>query len=165
MGTKDVTIPARAFIPASSNGARHKIVEGTNFPIAVLAFDASTIQTAFASFIANAYGSGNITLTLYLYAASASSGDSVWEASIAAVTPNTDTGDIESKAFATAQTATLTHPGTTGKRQLSVAITISNLDSIAAGDMVVVKLRRLTSGNTMTGDGYVEYANLQYSDV
>jgi hypothetical protein len=47
------------------------------------------------------------------------------------------------------------------------AITISNLDSIAANDWVVLKLYRVAAdaGDTMTGDALVTMAELSYSDT
>src|SRR5690554_6479970 len=132
MATVKIALHPRAAIPASSNGAQHKVVDGTNFPVPSLAFDASTEESVFFTFRAASYGSGNLTLTLNWYADTASSGDVVFGAAIAAITPNTDSQDIETKAFATAQTVTDSRIGTTGKRLHECAITISNLDSIAA---------------------------------
>jgi hypothetical protein len=167
MATVKISLHPRAAIPASSNGAQHKVVDGTNFPVPSLAFDASTEESVFFTFRAASYGSGNLTLTLNWYADTASSGDVVFGAAIAAITPNTDSQDIETKAFATAQTVTDSHIGTTGQRLHECAITISNLDSIAANDWVVLKLYRVAAdaGDTMTGDALVTMAELSYSDT
>jgi hypothetical protein len=167
MATVKIALHPRAAIPASSNGAQHKIVDGTNFPVPSLAFDASTEESVFFTFRAASYGSGNLTLTLNWYADTASSGDVVFGAAIAAITPNTDTQDVETKAFATAQTVTDSHIETTGQRLHECAITISNIDSIAANDWVVLKLYRVAAdeGDTMTGDALVAMAELSYSDT
>jgi hypothetical protein len=167
MATVKVPLHPRSAIPASSNGAQHKVVDGTNFPVPSLAFDATTEESVYFQFRIPNYGSGNLTLTLNWYADTASSGDVVFGAAIAAVTPNTDTQDIETKAFATANTVTDTHLGTTGQRLHETAITISNLDSIAANDYVVLKLYRVAAdaGDTMTGDALVTMAELSYSDT
>jgi hypothetical protein len=164
-----VRIPFRPTdaIPASSNYPTLDVVSGTNFPVACLDFDAATEETCFLVFEALNYGSGNLTLTIEWYADTASSGDVIWGAALAAITPNSDSQDIETKAFATAQTATDTHLGTTGQRLHSVDITISNLDSIAAGDWVVLKFYRDAdaAGDTMTGDACLVGAVLSYSDT
>lgn len=138
---------------------------GTNFPVTGLAYDAAADEAAFWKFNPIGYTSGNLTLVVEWYADTASSGDAVWGAAIAAITPNTDTQDIETKALATENTATDTHLGTTGQREHSISITISNLDSIADGDDCFIRIRRLgTNGSdTMTGDAILERAILQYT--
>lgn len=142
-------------------------VNGTAFPVSGLAFDATTSEAAHWRSPAFSYGSGNLTLSVYWYADTASSGGVVWEACIAAITPNTDTQDIETKAYATATNAADTHLGTTGQRLHSVDITISNLDNLAADDYVSLKLARLpaNASDTMTGDAIVVGCLLAYSDT
>lgn len=167
MGTVKLPLDPRSFIPASTNGPQFKAVAGTNFPVASLAFDASTAEAAYIAFRASSYGSGNLTLSLRWYADTASSGDVIWGAAIAAITPDTDTQDIETKAFATANTVTDSHLGTTGQRLHTCSITISNLDSLAADDWVALKLYRdaAAGGDTMTGDALFVMAELSYSDT
>lgn len=152
----------------TSNPAAPVETQGTNFPVPGHAFDGTTQETIFLFFKALNYGSGNLTLTLGWYAASGTSGAVVFGASIAAITPNTDTQDIETKGFATENTASDSHLGTTAKRLHEMSITISNLDSLAAGDWVCVRLRRLPAdaGDTMNGvDAIVAEATLSYSDT
>jgi len=155
--------PWDAQLPAT-NPAAPTVVAGTNFPVVSLAFDATTQETAYFYFPALLYGSGNVTVTVEWYAATATSGTVVFGASLACITPNTDTTDIETKAFATENTATDTHLGTTGHRLHSFDITVSNLDSIAAGDFVALRLRRDMS-DTMTGDACVVRVIVSYSDT
>ena len=154
-------------VPSATNFATFDAVAGTNFIVPCLDFDATTDESAFFYFRATSYGSGNLTLTIDWYADTASSGDVIWGAQIAAITPNTDTQDIETKAFATANTATDSHLGTTNQRLHSVDITISNLDSIAAGDWCVLRVYRDADagGDTMTGDACLVKALLSYSDT
>ena len=158
--------PGDAKFP-TSNPPAPVLNQGTNFPVAGLAFDATTQETCFFPFSPVNYGSGNITATLEWYADSASTGGVVFGASLAAITPNTDSQDVETKALATENTASDTHLGTTGQRVHSMAITISNLDSIAAGDSVVLRLRRVPAdaSDTMTGDAIVTRVILSYSDT
>jgi hypothetical protein len=142
-------------------------VNGSNFPVAGLAYDATTEEAAFWKFIATNYGSGNLTLTVYWYADTATSGDVIWGAAIAAITPNTDTQDVETDGLATANTVTDSHLGTTGQRVHSADITISNLDSLANGDLVFIRIYRDADagGDTMTGDAILLAARLSYSDT
>jgi hypothetical protein len=161
-----VPIPVQAAQFLGSSFPSLTKTNGTNFPVMALAYDASADEAAFWLFKANRYGSGNLTLTIYLYADTASSGDVIFGAQISAITPNTDTQDIETDGLATAQTATVTHLGTTGQRLHEMSITISNLDSIAAGDIIHLRIYRDADagGDTMTGDALVVYAEISYSD-
>jgi len=142
---------------------------GTNFPVSGLAYDASTDEAAFWKFIATSYGSGNLSINLYWYADTASSANVVWEAQISAITPNTDTQDVETDGLATLNFVQDTHLGTTGQRVHSCTITMSNLDSIAAGDLCHLRIARDANGTSatddMTGDAILLLATIAYSDT
>lgn len=154
-------------VPPTSNFPTKDVFSGSNFPVKVLAFDASTEETTYYFFQALGYGSGNITCKVQWYADTGSSGDVIWGAQLAAITPNTDSQDIETKAFATAQTATDTHLGTTNQRLHEIDITVSNLDSVAAGDWCCLKLYRnaAAGGDTMAGDALLAGLMLSWSDT
>lgn len=139
---------------------------GTNFPVSGLAFDAATDEACFWKFVADNYGSGNLTIRIFWYADSASSGDVIFDANISCITANTDTQDIETDGLATINSVTDSHLGTTGQRLHSADITLSNLDSIAAGDLVHLRLNRdaNNASDTMTGDAIVVAVQVQYSD-
>jgi hypothetical protein len=140
---------------------------GTNFPVYGLAFDAATDETAYWKFLADNYGSGNLTVDIFWYADTATSGDVIFDVGVAAITPNTDSQDIETKAFATVNSVTDTHLGTTGQRLHTATVTVSNLDSLAAGDYVMLKLNRdaNNASDTMTGDAIVVAMRVSYSDT
>ena len=163
---KQLLTPRDANFPAS-NYAQFKSVAGTNFPVESLAFDASTEEAAYFPFPALSYGSGNLTARIQWYADTASSGGVVFGCSLAAITPNTDSQDIETKAFATETTGSDTHLGTTGRRLHEMTVTISNLDSLAAGDWCALKLaRKVADGSDdMTGDALVTSVTIEYSDA
>ena len=143
------------------------VKNGTNIPVAGLAFDASADEAAFFHLHAINYGSGNVTVKLQWYADTATTGDVVWGVQLAAVTPNTDTQDVETKALATANTATDTHLGTTGQRLHEIDVTVSNLDSLANGDAVWLRIYRDAdaAGDTMTGDAILTCVVVSYSDT
>lgn len=163
---KHTLLPEEAQFLAATFPAYTKI-NGTNFPVSSLSYDAAADELAFWKFIAQNYGSGNLTLNLLWYADTASSGDVVWAARITCITPNTDTTDVETDSLATVQTVTDTHLGTTGQRVHSATITISNLDSIAADDIVFIEISRdaNNASDTMTGDARLLLAELTYSDT
>lgn len=151
----------------TTNPAGCWAAQGTNFPVEGITFDPTTQQTAFLRFLARNYGSGDLTISIEWYAATASSGGITFGVSLAAVTPNTDTQDLETKAFGTENTGSDTHLGTTGKRDHSFTITLSNLDSLAADDFAVLRVRRIPAdgSDTMTGLCIVTRVSVSYSDT
>lgn len=142
-------------------------VNGANRPVVGLAFDAASTETAYWDFVLFAYGSGNITCDIAWYADTASSGVVQWEVAIAAITPDTDAQDVETKGLAAVQTVNDTHLGTTGQRLHLATVAISNLDSAAAGDEVTLKVARRgeIAADTMTGDAILKSVRLSYSDT
>lgn len=136
---------------------------GTNFPVFGLAYDSSANESAAWTFIVPRYAAGNISVRLFWYADTASANDVVWGASLAAITPDTDTQDVETKSLATENTVTDTHLGTTGQRLHQCTIAVTNLDSIAAGDFAWLKIKRLSAGNTLTGDALLIGAQVSYA--
>lgn len=167
MGTvKWLLDPTAAMFRTSAFG---QVVQanGTNIPVRGVAFDASTEEAIFFRLRAVNYGSGNLTLDIFWYADTASSGNVIFGAQIAAITPNTDSQDVETDSLATANTVTDSHIGTTGQRVHQCSITISNLDSLAADDDLVLRFYRDADdgSDTMTGDAIVTSLALSYSDT
>lgn len=144
-----------------------KLTQGTNFPVPGLAFNDATDDEAYFFFPAVAYGSGNLTVTFEWYADTATSGDVVWGAALACLTPNTDDVNIETKAFATAQTQLDSHLTSQGQRLHSIDLTLSNLDSIAAGDACILQIYRdaNAAGDTLAGDAILTRVKVAYSDT
>lgn len=165
---KQILLPEEAQMLASAF-PQFKKIHGSGFPVSGLAYDASSDEAAFWKFKAVNYGSGNITLNLDWYADSASSGNVVWEAQIAAITPNTDSQDVETDSLASLNFVQDTHLGTTGQRLHRCSITISNLDSLAADDDVFIRIARDANGTNatddMTGDAILIMAEITYSDT
>lgn len=150
-----------------STFAQYDKFNGTNFPVSGLRYDAAADEAAFWKIDSFGYGSGNLTLDIDWQAENATSGVVRWEGAIAAITPDTDSQDVTTKAFATATTFDDTHLGTTGKRVMTAQITLSNLDSIAASDLVWIRIRRIGSNaaDTMANDAWLLQARLTYSDT
>lgn len=143
------------------------VKNGTNFPVLGLAFDAAAAESAYWMVRAISYGSGNLTVGLDWYADTGTSGDVIWGAQIAAITLDSDTQDVETKALATANTVTDTHLATVGQRLHRASITVSNLDSLAANDDVWMRIYRdaAAGGDTMTGDAILVGVTVSYSDT
>lgn len=142
---------------------------GTNFPVSGLAYDATTDEAAAWKFRALRYGSGNVTVAVDWYADTATTGNVVWEVQLAAITADTDTTDVELKAFATLNFVQDTHLGTTGQRLHRATVTVSNLDALAADDVVWVRIARDANGTSatddMAGDAILTVVTLSYSDT
>ena len=158
--------PSDQFDPIGTVFPQSVRFAGTNFPVEGLAFDAGADEACVARFKAKNYGSGNITAILTWYADTATSGVVRWGAALACITPESDSQDVETDSFATENTVDDTHLGTTAHRLHTATITISNLDSIAADDIVFLRIRRVGShaNDTMAGDAILVGVELQYSD-
>ena len=160
--------PVSAILSATTPAALG-FKSGTNFPIQTIDFDASADEQVFFLFRATDYGSGNLTLGIDWYADTGSSGNVVWEAQLACITPDTDTQDIETKAFAALNFVQDTHLGTTAQRLHRAVLTVSNLDALAANDWCVLRLARDANGTSatddLTGDASLVLLTLSYSDT
>ena len=143
----------------SSNIPEFVLIQGTNNPVPGVAFSTAN-QAIFKTFVANDYGTGNLTVKLGWYSRSGSTSSTVtWGAAIQCITPG-DAQSVESDGFATETTQATTVNGT-AKGLTETSITVSNLDSIAAGDTVTLRIRMTAKG--MTGDAILETIAVYYS--
>ena len=92
---------------------------------------------------------------------SATANDVAFAAAFAATTPG-DAADMDAKAFDTANVGTDTVPGTAGHPDIC-SITMTNADSVAAGDTVCLVLFRDVTGDGVSGDVEVTDCELQYT--
>lgn len=161
MSTVIIPFDILAGRPDLTNTPQLYQVAGTNFPNVGYAFPSGGTKALYLQLGAHLYGSGNITLDLHLMSATSQvSGNVNFVAALAAITAG-DAQSVETKAFATSQNATATI-NTTAKGDTGLSITISNLDSVAAGDFVVIKLTRGT--DTMSGDAVLLMPVVSYDD-
>lgn len=165
MATMYVPLTPEGALYGSAAAPAYRKVNGSSVPVSGLYYDASSDESAYWRFRAVAYGSGNLTLDIDWYADTATSGNVIWGAQIAAITPDDDSQDVETDGMATASTVTDSHIGTVGQRLHRATITISNLDSLAADDWVTLRIYRDAdaAGDTMTGDAVLTLATLSYS--
>ena len=166
MAFKVLLLPGHAHFNTTAFPAYFRT--GTNFPVEFLLFDASTDEAAFWRLPVAGYTSGNLTIDIEWNSwGSQTTGTVVWEAQLAAYTPETDTGAIESKALGTLNYVQDTHLGTTATRLMRCTITLSNLDSLADGDFVWLRIARDANGtnttDSMTGDAGFAGAWVTYS--
>jgi hypothetical protein len=127
----------------------------------VLAFDAATDESAIWSFVAPVGITTPLTAKVHYFMASATSGDVDVDGSVEAITDgdsiNLNTTDSFDSVNSTDNT---TVPGSTGNPDV-ISITLTNNDSIAAGDLCRFKLTRDADQDTASGDMYVTAVEIQ----
>lgn len=128
------------------------------------AFDAATREQVMWSLrMPSDYGSAPVLKVQCK--TSATSGNTVFEGRIAAVTP-ADAIDVNTKAFAAANASTATAVPASARRLFEISIALTNADSLAAGDFVVVYLARAAeaAGDTVDAtDIEVVAVTLEYT--
>ena len=129
-----------------------------------LAFDASTDEMCYWTFrMPDDYGSAPVLKVQYKMA-SATSGNVVISGRIAAVSDG-DSTDVDAKALGTDNTSSATAvPGTAGYLD-EISLSLANADSVAAGDLCIVRLARDADNgsDTAAGDMEVVAVSLTYT--
>lgn len=130
----------------------------------VLAFDAATQETAYWTLVAPQGLSGTMTAVISYMMASATSGNIEFEVAVEAITDG-DATDLDATAsFDTVNSSgAITVPGTAGYPD-QVSVTLTNADSIAAGDLVRISISRDAddaTNDTAAGDLYFLVAELR----
>ncbi len=122
----------------------------------VLAFDPSTDETCYWTFIAPQGLTGTLIAVITYMMASAVSGAVYFQAALEAVTDGDATDLDATTSFDTANSGNATVPGTAGYID-QISITLTNNDSVAAGDLVRLALNRDAdnASDNATGDAYV----------
>ena len=127
----------------------------------VLAFDAAAIEYFdFACRVSDRYGGGNFAVRFAFTAASATSGNVVWEI---AFHRNPTGEDIDTAHTFAYQSVTVACGATNGfPIYTSIAFTQAQADALAAGEQVILRVRRNASSgsDTMTGDAELHFATM-----
>jgi hypothetical protein len=119
----------------------------------VLAYDASTKETAYWTIIAPQGLTGAITCVISYAMASATSGGIAWSVAIEAITTGDATDTDATTSFAADNTATDSAvPGTAGYME-QVSVSVSTDDSMIAADYVRVSIAREVANGTDTATG------------
>jgi predicted RecA/RadA family phage recombinase len=152
MATRAVLLPEAAHYPA------------TNFPALllsnrrpVLAFDASTSETAYWTFVAPQGITGTLTAVISYAMASATTGGVAFDVALEAISSGDALDTDATTSFDSVNTGTdAAVPGTAGYME-QISITLTNADSIAAADLVRVSVARAVANgaDTATGDCYL----------
>ena len=152
MATRTILTPEGAHYPA------------TNFPALllsnrrpVLAFDASTSETAYWTFVAPQGITGAWTAVISYAMASATTGGVAFDVALEAISSGDALDTDAATSFDSVNTGTdAAVPGTAGYME-QISITLTNADSIAAADLVRVSVARAVANgaDTATGDCYL----------
>ena len=151
MATRFVGTPLAAEFPSSNYPALTLINRRP-----VLAFDASTDETAYWTGIAPQGLTGTITVVITYMMASATSGNIYWQAALEAVTDGDSTDLDAGTSFDTANSGNGAVPGTAGYID-QISITMTNADGLAAADYFRLSVNRDADNgsDTATGDAYL----------
>lgn len=171
MATGSILLPIGAAVPPddSASNAPAGIVRVKSSAAAPsghflqATFDASTQEHLYWAFrMPGDYASAPVVKVQYKMA-SATSGTFGILVRLAAVSDG-DATDVDAKAMGTVNTVTaVTVPGTAGYLDEISSGTLSNTDSLAAGDYVILMIARDVTNDTATGDAEVIAAVLEYT--
>ena len=125
-------------------------------------FDDTTDEHVVIHFTVPADYSSAPVLRVKYKCTSAVAGDVAFEARVCAYSPD-DAGDVDADAYDTVNSATETVPDTTAGRESILDITLTNADSLAAGDEVNIALNRDVSADSVVGDIEVRGAQFRYT--
>ena len=119
----------------------------------VLDFDGATDEEAvFTGILPRHYGGGGLTIYLHVMFTSATSGNAYWQVGIERM--DDGTLDLDADSFAAWQGAA-GNPNTVSGKMTLVTITFTagaQMDSLAAGEMFRLKIRRDADGTAGTDD-------------
>lgn len=152
----EISLPAQSFVLPSTAYPNRGVVQNRPF----VSFDDSTVEGVRIGPVqmpAAYTGSGTLKADIHYIMASATADKVDFEVSVEAFTA-ADAVDLDAgESFDTANAADQTVPGTAGHLGV-LTITLTNKDSVAAGDYVRLKLERDAddaTNDTATGDARV----------
>ena len=165
MATGTIILPILAAIPDPTNPPAVAFASGTNRPY--LAFDGSSvIEACVWTFRMPADYSSGPTLKIQWSGSSSTttSHTAVWGCEVMAMTADTD-GAMDSDSYDTINTVSDDILGTTAKRIQEASLTLTNADSLAAGDYVALKFRRDADNGSddLNEDAWLWGLSLEYT--
>ena len=142
--------------------------DGTAYPIMGMSFPAATDAEMGVPFsLREDYPGGGESLifTIIWHAdGTATTGTVQFDCQVAAITPNTDTTDVETDGLDTEATAQDTHLGTTAQRLHSIDVTVTAEDSAEVGDSLMLYVRRDVSEDSMADPAVIREILVGYDD-
>lgn len=148
-------------IVARQKRSRLTVIDGTNFPIEGRAFPVADLRYAFYYGYLPDYVSTPTVDLLWTQTGAPSGGSINWQSFCAAITPG-DTTRFSDKAFAA--TADSTSTSVLADQLLQkTTITLTNNDSLAAGDLLIVRINRNASNVTCGGTAVLIAVSINYT--
>jgi len=148
----------------SGDPAQGAAIDGGNAGWTLL-FDATTAEAAVWQFRMPVNWASGFTAKIQYTMATATADDVDFEVYVMAVSDG-DSADVDTPSFATATSGTATVPGTAGYLDEISIDCSSNLDGLAAGDLVILRLARDADDATnddATGDAEVRAFSIEYT--
>lgn len=155
MSSGDIVVQILREMPPAANAATFDLRPGASSPgerYPVYDFDASTIEYLDFLCLLSGYAGGGLTFTVPWSATSATSGTAVIGIAIRRLAY--DSEDVDPSHSYDFNDTSDTAPGTLG-HVTNPTITFTDgadMDSWADGELAIVRVRRNTSGNSMSGD-------------
>jgi hypothetical protein len=149
-------------IVARQRRAQDVLLDGTNFPIAGRAFPVGDLRYAFYYGYLPDYVSTLTLDLLWTQTGSPATGSVTWVSGVAAITP-TDVTRFADKAFATSNTQNTS--ALADQLLTKSTITVSNTDSVAAGDLMIVRVNRDPTIVTCGGTAVLIAVSINYTGV
>lgn len=147
MASRLLFLPESATLPSSNMPSPG--IDGQQRPY--LAFDATTDESAEWTFVAPQGLTGAITVAIFYRMAAATTGAVRWEAILEAISDGDSVDTDSASSFDSTNNNGATVPGTAGHIDV-ILITMTNADSIAAGDYCRLRINRDANGTTGTDD-------------
>lgn len=165
-----LVLPVNLFFPAPNDLLETNDVQaGLETPAVgrvVYTFDTTTEEAIVSPQLVmpSQYTGSGLTAIIHFAMKTATSSNVVWDVRIEAVTPDTDTIDMEAtKSFDSANSGTAAVPGTAGNPS-DVSITLTNNDSVAAGDSFRIAIRRDTDNASDAAAGDAMLYSVEIAD-
>jgi hypothetical protein len=158
--TRVAVLTAAGAIPALTNGAEKKQVEGANHDYFICAFDKDADEHIFFHFVVPPdYQAGNIAVKLRWIAPTKTSGAVVWNLT----TLGRESGEAWDTTLGVTQAKTQTTAATA--KRLNVAVFSAFNPGWAAGDTVIVKISRDAdnASDTLDEDAHFLMASIEYT--
>ncbi len=165
MATGDslISVSAEGGVPPASNFA--PLSRRNNHPVAL--FDAATDESIdFTLVMPKHYGGGGLTIDLVWAAASATSGNCVWNVALERHQAESAGSDLDDDGFAPPNAVTDAAPATSAGRLAYATVTFTDgadMDSIAAGEAFRMRVTRdaNNASDTMAGDAQLLAAHIK----
>lgn len=147
--------PDQAKLPVSASAA---ISNSTGAFTSSLLFDDTSTETVTWSTLLNNYSGYQLKADVFYTMLSATSGTVNFGTYIACISPE-DAIDVDLKTFSTINSTSTTVPGTAGYMRKAI-VSLTNGDSCANGDLMVIKLER-SAGSLDTASGDAEVRKIR----